>query len=212
MLSFIGVFSIPMGVYTNIIVKTLKYLFLFLYYRISVDKMNKYILGFIFLDYISGLLYIRGYLETSTITSLILCRVLIFSYLLKINTFKGVKIKRFIELIVVLLFILFLLAMLIFNNSLFYKNNISYLVAGISAEITLIITLFFAFLNLQETIQKGNLLILIAISLYIISDSLFTTLQFEQLKPFVIKLIASIYVIADFMIVQSNVIRTNTKN
>lgn len=194
-------FAIKLGdFYLNIFVRCARYLFLFLYYKSLVKKANYLLVSIIVLFFIASLFFVFNSSSLYGLVSICISRVVLIILIVSNIKLRGVSWNLAIKIFVLFTVIGSVILSLYYNNSPFFYLTVV-------SVIFLIILLALSFLNLLDTSLKGNLEFFSAISLFVISDTIFGVQRLTHVAiPFLVA--ASIfYNLAYFFIVKSEIKR-----
>lgn len=184
--------------YVNIFVRSLRYLFLFLYYSSLVKKKHPLIVSVICVFFLASAFLS---FNSSSITGLLLIclsRILLARYVIINVKFKNINWGTF-SLITCLFIIVGLLVL-----SLYYNNSPVFYVTVISV-ILLIVLLSVSFLSLLNSTKKWNLKFFSAISLFVISDAIFGVQRLSEVSVAFLIMASMFYNLAYYLIVNSDV-------
>lgn len=113
---------------------------------------------------------------------------------------KNINWNSFIGITILFIIIGFVIGSLYYNNTPFFY-------IAITATFLLIIILSISFLTLLSSIKKGNLEFFIAISLFVISDTIFGIQRLMEVSATFLIIASIFYNIAYFLITQSEIKR-----
>ncbi len=194
-----------------IIIRTLEHVFLFLYYFIAINKkVNINISAFIFIALCIGIISIFDIFNIFLIGLLALNRLVLIFYNKKEINIKTIK-KTYIFLlifIILLMFILFSLQYLEDRKKLYQNDQISLLL--LVSGILMLIILMISISRLTTKLNKSNILFFTAISLFIIADAIFLTMDFGISNTYSIAINDIFYSISLFLIIQSDIEKEKT--
>lgn len=184
--------------FVNLLVRSLRYLFILLYYLSLVKKPNTFILLFILFFFVAG-----GFLthSPSNIYGLLLIcasRVVLIKIAISDVNINNVNWKSFVFVSLLFVVIGFLILSLYYNNSpVFYITVFSI--------VSLVALLSISYLNLLNTTKKWNLRFFSAISLFVLSDTIFGIQRLTKIDPTFLLIASVFYLLAYFLIIQSDI-------
>lgn len=196
-----ALFTIKLGdFYISVFVKSLRYLFLLLYYLSLVKKANPLIVSVIVIfGFISLFL---SYNVSSIVGLLLICLSRAVLIKLALMNIKGKNINWKLFTVVTLLFIMVGFLVL----SLYYKNSPIFYVTILSI-ILLVFLLSISFLNILSNTKRWNLRFFSAISLFVISDAIFGIQRLTEISKTFLLISSIFYNISYFLIIQSDIER-----
>ncbi len=189
-----------------IIVRTLEHIFLFVYYVLSVKKLNIHISAFIFIALTIGIVSVFNILNVFLIGLLTINRAVLLSYnITKINL-KVIKQIVYIFLLVFIALMMITLFVLHYfdHREGLYQNHTMSILLFISG-ILMLLALVSSIGGLATNLNKSNILFFSAIALFIIADAVFITMDFGTSSPYAIALNDIFYSTSLFLVVFSDI-------
>lgn len=187
----------------NLVLSFLKFGVLTLYYFLSTKKTNSSFVVIVALFFTTGMFLNYKSLTIYGFITILLSRIALIKLSLKTLDVKHITSFSFIAGSIILTSI----GVLIFS---LYLNNSTFFYLSLSAMILLIALIIIAFLNLLATTKKGNLAFFMAISLFVISDTIFGTQQLNHISSVFLIIASAFYNIAYFLLVQHQIEKQNS--
>lgn len=182
----------------TLILLSVKYLFLILYYTSSVRKNNYYLIAGLVLFYIASVFFTFHPASIYGIIILSFARLSLIQLPTSSLKFRSINWDVFLTVCILFLVISFV----IFS---FYPMNTVFFYVSLIATFFLILLLSFSFLSLLKTLKRGNILFFIAIALFIISDAISGTQRYLEVSTSLIIMASVLYNIAYFLLVKSDI-------